>query len=124
MKNILKTIGIWIWCFPQQIAGLLVMLITKAKKQEGGYYLYGIKSGSLSLGTFIFLTEADAGYERVLLHEQGHTKQSYILGWFWLLVIGLPSVIWRACFEKYRAKHGVSYYAFFTEKWADRLGGV
>jgi hypothetical protein len=59
-----------------------------------------------------------------IAHEYGHTIQSHKLGLVYLLVIGLPSLIWAGCFEKYRKKHGVSYYSFYTEKWADKLGGV
>ena len=62
--------------------------------------------------------------EEVVKHEQGHTKQSYILGWLYLLVIGLPSLIWANCFGKFRRKYGISYYAFYTEKTANILGGV
>ena len=124
LLGVLKAIGIWIWCFPQQLAGLIVRLCTKAEKRGGGYYVYNVKSGSLSLGTFIFLSPEHDGNERILRHEMGHTKQSYILGWLFLLVIGLPSVIWASCFKTYRVVHGIDYYSFYTEKWADELGGV
>ena len=124
MINAIKTLAIWIWCFPQQLAGLIVRICTRAKKQGGGYYVYSVKGGSLSLGTFVFLCEVDKDNERVLKHERGHTKQSYILGWLFLFVIGLPSIIWAGCFKNYRIKHGVDYYSFYTEKWADRLGGI
>lgn len=124
MIKFFKIIAIWIWCFPQQILGLLVRLFTGAKKQAGGYYVYKLNSGSVTLGTFIMLCEAHKDNERVLKHEQGHTKQSYILGWLFLFVIGIPSIVWAGCFKRYRKKHGVDYYSFYTEKWADKLGGV
>ena len=119
MKNLL----IWLWCFPQQLLGLIVKHVTKATKNED-HYFYNVKSGSVSLGTYIFLCESHQGDERVLKHEKGHTKQSLMLGWLYLIVIGLPSIIWCNCFNKYREKHNVSYYSFYTEKWADKLGGV
>ena len=57
-------------------------------------------------------------------HEFGHTLQSQKLGWLYLFIIGIPSIIWAGCFEGYRKKHNISYYTFYTEQWADRLGGV
>lgn len=119
-----KELLAWIWCFPQQILGLFVKVFTGARQQAQGYYLYDIKRGSLSLGTYIFLCEAHREDDDVLKHEKGHTKQSFILGWFYLPIIGVPSVIWAGCFKKYRARKNKSYYSFFTEKWADKLGGV
>lgn len=119
-----KELLAWVWCFPQQMLGLLVKIFTGARQQAQGYYLYDIKGGSLSLGTYIFLCEAHREDVNVLKHEKGHTKQSFILGWFYLLIIGVPSVIWAGCFKKYRARKNKSYYSFFTEKWADKLGGV
>ena len=123
MKKIIKAIATWIWCFPQMFVGLVLRIVTRAKKKEG-YYEYGIKSGSISLGTYIFLCPSHWGDKETLKHEQGHTKQSYMLGWLYLIVIGLPSLIWCSCFNGYRAKHNKSYYDFYTERSADKLGGV
>lgn len=123
MKRTLKTVLIWIWCFPQMLLGFLVRLFTKAEKQNT-HYNYKVPGGSVSLGTYIFLSEGSWDDETMLKHEQGHTKQSFILGWLYLLVIGLPSIIWNSCFEGYRQRKGVSYYSFFTERWADKLSGI
>lgn len=124
MKKFLTYVLAWTWCFPQQLLGLLVRIFSCAQKQEGGYYTYNIKAGSVSLGTFIMLCESHKNNPTVLKHEQGHTKQSFILGWLFLIVIGLPSIIWAGCFDAYRKKNNISYYSFYTEKWADKLGGV
>ena len=91
--------------------------------------VYTSIKGGLSLGAFNFLQK---GYYRnpskyvtkTILHTKGHSKQSRILGPLYLLVIGLPSVIWealRTCFKYFRKK---DYYSFYTEKWADKLAGV
>lgn len=120
MKNKLY---LWIWCFPQMLLGLILKICTNARKRDG-YYEYDIKSGSISLGEYIFLCPSHWNDETVLKHEQGHAKQSLKLGWLYLLVIGLPSFIWANCFAKFREKHNISYYDFYTEKWADQLGGV
>lgn len=114
----------WIWCFPQMLAGAIFKKISKARK-SGDYYVISNKyGGSVSLGTYVFICEGHLYDEMVLKHEQGHSKQSYILGWLYLPLVGLPSLIWCKCFYEYRVKHGVSYYAVYPEKWADKLGGV
>ena len=123
MKNLLLTLLNWTWCLPQQVAGLVLKIITKARK-VGDHYEYNVESGSISLGSYIFLCPAHWNDKETLKHEKGHTKQSYILGWLYLIVIGLPSFIWANCFEKYRRRNKVSYYDFYTEKWANKLGGV
>lgn len=113
----------WLWCFPQQFIGWLLRVATHAERR-GGFYAVNFKAGSLSLGEYIFLCPAHQRDERALKHEQGHTKQSYILGWLWLPAIGIPSIIWAGCFGWLRKKYNISYYSFYTEKWADKLGGV
>ena len=80
---------------------------------------------SLSLGLFLFVTDKPPkGQDRQLLvHEYGHTIQSLILGPLYLPLIGLPSLLWAqlpACQRRWRS--GISYYGFYTERWADLLG--
>ena len=82
----------------------------------------------MSLSTHIFvpfeeLTMSEYQTEYIK-HEYGHTMQSRKLGPLYLLVIGLPSIIWAGCFEGYRKKHGVDYDDFYTEAWANKLGRV
>ena len=114
----------WIWCFPQMLAGFIFKKISKAKKVDDYYIIENKYGGSVSLGTYIFICEGHRYDERVLKHEQGHTKQSYILGWLYLLLVGLPSFIWCNFFKNYRYRHNVDYYAIYPENWADKLGGV
>lgn len=119
----------WTWCLPQNLIGLFVLLYAKIKGYKTTYY-YGRKvyitrwkySGGVSLGQFIFVSENDD--EKTINHEYGHSMQSLCLGWLYLFIIGLPSICWAAFGDKYRAKHGMSYYDFFTERSADKLGGV
>ena len=99
------------------------MIFTKAKKVED-HYVCELKGGGVSLGEFVFLANESTLDTRMLSHEIGHRKQSRILGWLYLPVIGLPSVIWAVCFKRYRIRNNVGYYSFYTESWADRLGGV
>lgn len=111
----------YIWCLPQLIAGLVVKLFTGAKKDERGLYIWSLDYG-LSLDSFVFVYK-DAS-ENTIKHELGHTKQSRMLGPLYLFVVGIPSAIWCLCFEGYRQKHNISYYDFYCEKWADKLGEV
>lgn len=113
----------WLWCFPQNLVGLIVKVCTKARR-VGDHYEFNIRLGSVSLGDYIFLCPQDWDNETTLKHEQGHQKQSQLLGWLYLPVIALPSMIWAGCFKEYRAKHGIGYYSFYTERWADALAGI
>ena len=111
----------YIWCLPQLILGFIVMLVTRAKKDKRGLYIWNSNYG-LSLDSFVFVNKNAS--ENTIKHEQGHTKQSRILGPLYLFVIGIPSAVWCHFFEGYRKKNNISYYDFYCEKWADKLGGV
>lgn len=120
-----KKILIWIWCFPQMLIGLILRICTKAEYCGDHYRTNKLPfPGSVSLGEYIFLCPNHWDNETVLKHEKGHSKQSLYLGWLYLLVIGIPSFIWSGCFREFRQKHNISYYWFYTERWADELGGV
>ena len=117
----------WTWCLPQNILGLFVFIFTKIQRAKSEPYRGAIVtrwrySSGVSLGQFIFVSK-NAG-EPTIKHEYGHTRQSMLLGPLYLLVIGLPSIIWAGCFDNYRQKHNKSYYDFYTESWADKLGSV
>ena len=58
-------------------------------------------------------------------HEAiGHAKQSLYLGWLYLPVVGLQSIVWASLYGRIVEPTKNGYYRFWTEKWADRLGGV
>ena len=115
-----------LWTLPQQLIGLIGYLIFrkgyKGKYKDAFVIEVPNRLGSVSLGNFLFVSNAHCA--DLVKHEYGHTRQSYRLGWLYLLVIGLPSIIWAAFFDGYRKKHNVSYYDFYTERGADRLGEV
>lgn len=128
IKNFIKAT----WELPQNALGAIVKKVCQATLlttyKDANVYKWGIPGG-MSLGKYIFVSLKE--YElntpkavNFIKHEYGHTIQSKYLGWLYLLVIGLPSLIWSQCFEKYRKKTGTSYYDFYTEKWANKLGGV
>lgn len=121
-----------LWQLPQNFIGLLIKVIGKTPLyttyKEATVYTWKLRGG-ISLGQFIFLPYKDESVKNFFVkknikHEYGHCVQSQYLGWLYLFVIGLPSLIWAQCFEGYRKRTGKSYYDFFTESWADQLGNV
>ena len=101
-----------------------------AFKYKDSYVVQAGKNGpggAVSLGMFIFFFRDYGNGEwkqKTVKHEYGHSIQSKILGPLFLLVIGLPSIIWAAAFKEFRRKRNISYYWLYTEKWADNLGKV
>lgn len=118
------------WELPQNVLGAIAVKLYKAKYMEtynGAKVYTWHKLGGLSLGNHIFICGPlfHTSYGKVMLkHEYGHTRQSKRLGWFYLLVIGIPSFLCANWWQKHREKKGKSYYTFYTEAWADKLGGV
>ena len=108
------------WECLQNAVGKLVATVTSAKKQGDVYIWKSVKG--LSLGDYIFVHEGVN--EDFINHEKGHQKQSRILGPLYLFVIAIPSLLWAAFGLGYRKKYNKSYYWFYTEAWADKLGGV
>lgn len=130
IKNKLKQFIIdWVWQLPQNLLGYLYKTITntfivyKPKDSNTSIKYYAnVLSGSVSLGNYVFLCDSHQDNKKVILHETGHCKQSKILGPLYLLVIGLPSIIWATLYSfiPYFNKN-YNYYDFYTEKWANDL---
>lgn len=123
IKNFIMSI----WELPQNVLGFIVKKVCKAEYvseyKTAKVYRWKHKKGhSISLGKYIFMYQPSD--IETLKHEYGHTVQSKILGPLYLIVIGIMSAIWCNCCEGYRKKTGRSYYWFYTEAWADKLGGV
>ncbi len=125
--KVIKHLVYTIWQLPQDIIGAVIWLICRLRHRTSSIYKervlteWGLFSG-LSMGHFFFIhTRQDQITTR---HEYGHTLQSLRLGWLYLFVVGIPSIVWASCFEKFRERRGISYYSFYTERWADKLGGV
>ena len=126
-KDLLLKIVHIIWGFPQNLIGFFIFLFCVLQKNKIYHYKNDILvewdfDYGLSLGMFIFVWSHNN--QQVIKHEYGHSIQSLILGPLYLLVIGLPSMIWCHCFGKYRAKNNISYYSFYPEAWANKLGEV
>ena len=127
---------LWLWQFPQNVIGVVFAWLCSPQRhtfnlsdkrwreaslnytewmERGGYH-YGI-----TFGKYIFLYRPDPNGDLTNeRHEYGHTVQSMILGPLYLFVIGIPSLIHAWWWDKGKG----SYYNFFTEKWADKLGRV
>ncbi len=117
----------WTWCLPQNLVGLCISLLCRHGKKmrfHGAFVTAWKFRGCTSMGSFIFMDERSMHYEPLLVHEFGHTVQSAVLGWLYLPVIWLPSVMWFSLpvLRKYRKHRGVSYYSFYTESWANAWG--
>lgn len=122
---------IWfLWGLPQNLIGGIMYLMFSWKaikiekyKDSVIVFLPG-NVGAVSLGMFIFFfANFGSRTEYIKRHEYGHSIQSKILGPLYLLVIGVPSIIWASFFAEYRRRNKISYYDFYPEKWANKLGG-
>jgi hypothetical protein len=129
MLKLLFNLLAYIWQLPQNIVGIVVRMFYK----QTNSLLYKDKTvrvcktfpGGISLGDTVIVRKFpyDKGTWNTVKHEWGHTRQSLYLGPVYLLVIGIPSLIWAACYQ-YDSSNPNGYYEFYTEKWADKLGGV
>jgi hypothetical protein len=131
MKRLTKGIGV-IWQLPQTVAALLVILYLKLCKvpfyetEAAGFKLVLFDKHpyfGVSFGTYIIahVTATD----KTIQHEIGHCIQSRLLGWLYLPLVGVPSLICNILSRKYPAsKWYTNYYGRYPEHWADRLGGV
>ena len=128
VKRIIRRL-IFPWELPQVILGILFLIVLKKRITCLQYYeasnVYFVKGfpGGISLAFFIFLNSGEQGRTRAVKHEYGHTRQSLFLGWLYLFIIGIPSII-RAAIWNNSNLDGKSYFKGFPENWADRLGRV
>lgn len=140
MKRILYCLVQCTWGILQTTLGLFNFMLHIRSRH---YFYHGAvitewnDKSSVSLGMFVFVTKEPYFYdklkneytmeelsERLLVHEYGHTIQSLILGPLYLIVVGIPSTLWGflPSFNRKRKNEGLSYFSFFTEKWANYLG--
>ncbi len=121
------------WGIIQTFVGFIMFCYSIKDRHRffnGAIATYWKKTYGISLGAFIFIPPKARFYnsvkyhfsndeiqDRLLVHEYGHTIQSLFLGPLYFLIIGIPSVIWGTV-----KKTDQSYFSFFTEKTANRLG--
>lgn len=134
-NKIMKKVLLYIWQLPQNLLGLILLLFYHKEqkfdyKNDVNFYETPEMPSGISLGQYVIVrrrSDIDG-----LNHEYGHTKQSKYLGWFYLLVIGLPSItgnlidriiLTNILHWPYKKTYKW-YYNLPWEKWADKLGGV
>ncbi|MBQ4429363.1 MAG: hypothetical protein II871_06275 [Clostridia bacterium] len=138
MRAFFYTILQCTWGLIQTLVGLVVFLFNIRRRHfcyHGAIVTVWSSLSSVSLGLFLFVSGAEKQVRRgkdklndvpdseTVVHEYGHTIQSLIFGPAYLLVVGLPSLIWANLpyFVKKR-RLGTPYSAFWTEKSANILG--
>lgn len=125
MKTLLQIL-LYIWQLPQNLVGIIIGLFYKTDNT----LLYKDKvvrvcskfPGGISLGNTLIVSKFPYNKQtwNTVKHEWGHTRQSILLGPLYLLVVGIPSLIWAGIYDKTKG----SYFSFYTERWADKLSNV
>lgn len=118
----------FIWQLPQVVVAFIYYWYLTYKNDildtcayKGAIVFIKRKScGSVTLGQHIFLSPRAT--DNTLKHEWGHTRQSLMLGPLYLIIIGIPSILWAMTHKTIAPNR--SYYDFYTESWANKLGGV
>ena len=132
-----RSILLYVWQLPQNLLGLLLLAIYKPQRvhvlENGVEIYYSHKmGGGISLGKYCLVNTShyrenveDSLARNTVRHEAlGHTKQSMVLGWLYLIIIGLPSIVWAMLYGGVIKESKNGYYKFYTEKSADRLAGI
>jgi hypothetical protein len=126
-----------LWEAPQTLLGAAMLGVEGVRNRivrieiDDGRLVVESKGTGISLGHIVFWSRENSRWHdldmRNRAHELGHTKQSRLLGWLYLPVIGLPSISRAAYALVYREVTGrqwTRYYEGYPERWADRLGNV
>lgn len=108
-----------IWQLPQLLVGLVMLPFLRKKKLVADrHFNFCWRAenmyGGISLGPISFVSK-NSGAASIAHEVDGHTKDSKIFSWFYLFVIGLPSIL-NATFNFTKC-----YYDFYPEKRANRF---
>ena len=119
----------YIWQFIQNTLGILYKwylendVITRVDYSATDYECYLTRNGGgVTLGRYIFVNQYFKDLSNVILHERGHVKQSRILGPLYIIIIGIPSILWAGLHNTIAPNK--SYYWFYTESLANKLMGL
>jgi hypothetical protein len=125
------------WEAPQTALGLAMLGSEAARKRirrievEGGRMVVESSGTGISLGHIVIWSRESSRWHDLDLrnraHELGHSKQSRLLGWLYLPLVGLPSIsraAYALAFREVTGEQWTGYYEGYPENWADRLGGV
>ena len=128
LKKHAYTAAQWTWGLPQPLLGAAIYAVHRKAEHfdyHGAKATAWNKDTGISLGKFIFVPRKAGGSADSFLleHEYGHTLQSLILGPFYLLAVGAPSMLWNRLpyFKSKRKRTGRSYYSAPFEKTANAL---
>lgn len=117
---------LWLWQFPQNYIAFLIYGCLGYLCYYGGKYngknliITEYILSNFSLGDYIFALPNST--DKSLKHDLGHSYQSQLLGWLYIPVIAIPSVLHNLVhYIAYKLGKEWDYYSFYTEKWADKL---
>lgn len=136
-----KEILLYIHQLPQNIIGKVIAKGSEIKsfKLENWeeikvHFSNKVFGSGVSLGNYIildpkYLTITKSNLEETIKHENGHQIQSLYLGWFYLIIVGIPSAINNLTDRLFHSKWPTNdrlkwYFSRYPENWADKLGGV
>lgn len=112
---IIKFIVKFLWELPSNLLAVLLFFFLgvdgfEFDKQRGIVVVTMSYQGGLTLGCFIFVSKE---CRNLLPHEYGHIRQGWVTGPLYLLIIGIPSLIWCLIYKS----TGKPYDWFYTERW-------
>jgi hypothetical protein len=126
------TILFFIWQLPQHLLAMVLGRVWKpvgySIYKEAKIYWINKPGVGMSLGNYIFLDGGSGDTD--VKHEYGHSLQSRRFGWFYLLIVGLPSMLCNSLWDRLfhgsweNSRREKWYYLRWPEKQADGLGGV
>lgn len=128
MMRYIKNIILFIWQLPQHLLAIIYMgyLIMMCRdlgvdsRYKQAVVIPCIMKGAITLGNYVFV-ELNSEYRETVKHELGHTIQSKILGPLYLIIIGIPSIIYCGLRRLLSSLRRKDYYNFYTERWANSL---
>ena len=136
MKRI-KNIALYVWQLPQNLLGVLLVALLRPERvhvmENGNRICFATRMcGGISLGKYSIVNTShyrkdiseSLKRDTVRHNAIGHATQSLYLGWLYLIVIGLPSLVWAMLYGTVVKPTKSKYYKFYTELWADKLGEV
>lgn len=125
----MKKFFIHLWQFPQNLLGVFALNyyrpIRTYQLEDGTEIYYTTKiNGGLTLGRHVFVAASHYRHDvnvsllrdTVRHNAIGHAKQSRILGWLYLPVLGISRLIGKML--------GKGKYEFGMERWADKIANV
>lgn len=129
----MKTLWAWVWELPQMLIGTVIYVVllpfTKPLFKYNGTRVRQFKKlnvGSLSIGRYIFISygyrfSKNETFYKILEHEYGHIIQSRLVGPWFLIAIGLPSILRAMWFQVFNGRQSDYMRAVF-EHTATELG--